>query len=131
MSRREARNKAFYLLFQLDFAQEDERDTVKRIFWEENEIPSEEDRNFITKEVGGVLENLAEIDTEIDKYAKGWSTNRMSKVDLAILRLAVYEIKYSEETPNSVAVNEAVELAKKYSSDEAPGFINGILGKIA
>ena len=55
----------------------------------------------------------------------------MSKVDLAILRLAVYEIKYSEETPNSVAVNEAVELAKKYSSDEAPGFINGILGKIA
>ena len=67
----------------------------------------------------------------ISKKAKKWATGRMSKVDLAILRLAIYEICFSEEIPTSVAINEAIELAKKFSSDEAPSFINGILGSIA
>ena len=73
---------------------------------------------------------MEEIDAMIEQSAKGWDLSRMNKVDLAILRLAVYEMKYGE-TPVGVAINEAVELAKKFSSDEAPAFVNGVLGKAA
>jgi N utilization substance protein B len=90
----------------------------------------EADKAFILSEVEGVHEHMAEIDAMIEQSAKGWDLSRMNKVDLAILRLAVYEMKYGE-TPIGVAINEAVELAKKFSSDEAPAFINGVLGKAA
>ncbi|MDE7009463.1 MAG: transcription antitermination factor NusB, partial [Lachnospiraceae bacterium] len=70
-----------------------------------------------------------EIDAMLNEKAKGWSTNRMGKVDLTILRLAVFEIKYDEEIPTGVAINEAVELAKKFGQDSSPAFINGVLAK--
>lgn len=70
------------------------------------------------------------MDEQIDKVASGWKTDRMGRVDLTILRLAVYEMKYDESVPVSVAINEAVELAKKYGQDESPAFINGILAKL-
>lgn len=132
MSRRSARKNAFYLLFQMDFSIESEFWKVKEVFFNEtDDVIAEEDKEFIIKEVEGVKEHISEIDEMIAAVAKGWTIDRMSKVDLAILRLAIYEMKYSEETPVSVAVNEAVELAKKFSSDQAPAFINGILGKLA
>ncbi len=131
MSRRNARKNAFYLLFQLDFSKKEEAEGIKEIFFQENSDIDETDKKFILDEVEGVEKNIEEIDKSINFVAKGWTIDRMSKVDLAILRLAVYEMKYSFDTPVSVAVNEAVELAKKYSSDEAPSFINGILGKLA
>lgn len=131
MSRRAARENAFYLLFQMDFNLEEEYEQVKTIFFAEQEVEiTEEDKEFTLKEVEGARENLAQIDEMIGKCAKNWNTERMSKVDLAILRLATYELAFSKETPVGVAINEAVELAKKFSSDEAPSFINGILGKI-
>ncbi len=131
MSRRSARKNAFFLLFQMDFSEAAEFDQVKEIFFAEKEAPvEEEDKAFILSEVEGVHENMAEIDALIEQSAKGWDLSRMNKVDLAILRLAVYEMKYGE-TPVGVAINEAVELAKKFSSDEAPAFINGVLGKAA
>lgn len=130
MSRINARRNAFSLLFQYDFTDTDETDEIKKIFFKENEI-EDEDKKYILETVDGTMKNLAEIDGIIGECAKGWTTERMSKVDLAILRLAVYEMNFSEEAPKSVAINEAVELAKKYSSDEAPSFINGILGKIS
>lgn len=130
MSRRSARKNAFVLLFQMEFNEEMEE--VKEMFFEEKEEPvSEEDKQYILDAVEGTRAHLSEIDTLIDSFAKGWSTERMNRVDLAILRLAVYEMRYSQETPVGVVINEAVELAKKFSSDEAPAFINGILGKIA
>lgn len=131
MSRRGARKNAFYLLFQLDFSKASEEEEVKEIFFNENVEINEEDKKFILEEVEGVKAHIEEIDSVINAAAKGWTSERMSKVDLAIMRLAVFEMKYSEDTPVSVAVNEAVELAKKFSSDEAPAFINGILGKLA
>ena len=67
----------------------------------------------------------------INEHTTGWKTGRMNKVDLSVLRLAVYEMKWDDEVPVGVAINEAVELAKMFSSDEAPSFINGVLGKIA
>ena len=131
MSRRSARKNAFFLLFQMDFSEAAEFEQVKEIFFAEKEEPVEEaDKAFILSEVEGVHEHMAEIDGLIEQSAKGWDLSRMNKVDLAILRLAVYEMKWGE-TPVGVAINEAVELAKKFSSDEAPAFINGVLGKAA
>ena len=131
MSRRSARKNAFFLLFQMDFSEAAEFEQVKEIFFAEKEEPVEEaDKAFILSEVEGVHEHMEEIDAMIEQSAKGWDLSRMNKVDLAILRLAVYEMKYGE-TPIGVAINEAVELAKKFSSDEAPAFINGVLGKAA
>ena len=130
MSRRSARKNAFYLLFQMDFNEEKEYEQVKEIFFAEQSEPVlDEDKSFILEEVEGATAHLKEIDAIIGQCAKGWETDRISKVDLAILRLAVFELRFSESTPVSVAINEAVELAKKFSSDEAPAFINGILGK--
>ena len=131
MSRRSARKNAFFLLFQMDFSEAAEFEQVKEIFFAEKEEPVEEsDKAFILSEVEGVHEHMEEIDAMIEQSAKGWDLSRMNKVDLAILRLAVYEMKFGE-TPVGVAINEAVELAKKFSSDEAPAFINGVLGKAA
>lgn len=132
MSRRSARKNAFYLLFQMDFNKQEEFEQVKEIFFSEQEEPVlEEDKSFILEEVEGATAHMDEIDALISQFARGWQTDRISKVDLAILRLAVFELKFSETTPVSVAINEAVELAKKFSSDEAPSFINGILGQVA
>ena len=131
MSRRSARKNAFFLLFQMDFNEAAEFEQVKELFFAEKEEPVEEgDKAFILSEVEGTREHMAEIDALIEQSAKGWDPERMNKVDLAILRLAVFEMKWGE-TPVGVAINEAVELAKKFSSDEAPAFINGVLGKAA
>ncbi len=131
MSRTNARKDAFCLLFQRSFVEQDEMNEAKTLFFEENPDIDEKDKAFILENVNGVLENIEKIDEIINNSAKGWSTSRMAKVDLAILRLSVYEMKFANDAPKSVIINEAVELAKKYSSDEAPGFINGILGNLA
>ena len=131
MGRRNARKLAFYLLFQYDFADIEGFGEVKDTFFMLNEEDmNDNDREYVLAKTDGAMAHLAEIDELIGTYAKGWTVDRLSKVDKAILRLAVYEIKYAADVPDGVAVNEAVELAKTYSSDEAPAFINGILGKI-
>lgn len=131
MSRKMARKNAFYLVFQIGFNAEEEREGMKKIFFDEmQEGISSVDKEFALSEANGVEKNLSEIDEIINLYARSWSVERMSQVDLAILRLGVYEIKFSDDIPKSVAINEAVELAKEFSSDEAPKFINGILAKV-
>ena len=77
------------------------------------------------------MEKLDDIDQLLNEKAKGWETERMGKVDLTILRLAVYEILYDEDIPTGVAINEAVELAKKFGQDSSPAFVNGVLAKFA
>ena len=130
MGRRNARKLAFYLLFQYDFVKDNSYDEVKEIFFNVNGDIDDTAKEYILEKTDGVLEHLDEIDEMVGAYAKGWTVDRLAKVDKAILRLALYEIKFSSDTPQGVAINEAVELAKTYSSDEAPVFINGILGKI-
>ena len=132
MSRRNARKNAFVLLFQMEFNAAEEQEQMTDLFFaEQDEVVTEEDKAYTMAAVEGTRANLEAIDAVIDSFAKGWNTQRMNRVDLAILRLAVYELKYSKDAPVGVVINEAVELAKKYSSDEAPAFINGVLGKIA
>lgn len=89
-----------------------------------------EDKEFILKLVDGAVENIFDIDETISDNANGWTAGRMARVDVTILRIAVFELMFYKETPVGVVINEAVELAKKFSSDEAPSFVNGILGSI-
>jgi len=90
----------------------------------------EDDRVYLEKRVAKIMELIPEIDEKINEIAEGWRTRRMGKVELTILRLAVFEMKYDEDIPEKVAINEAVELAKKFGGDEAPAFVNGILAKL-
>ena len=130
MSRRTARKHIFNVIFQSEFNQEIELKESLAMYREEFEDYEQGDENFIETELKGILEHKSEIDDAINNYAEGWSVERIAKVDIAILRLAVYEILFAEDIPNRVAVNEAVELAKEFSSDKSPSFINGILGKV-
>ncbi len=132
MNRREARECAFSLLFQLDFwSNEDINNQIELFFNEHPEKINQKSIDFIKLEVLQTYNNKETIDNIISKYVKDWTIDRIAKVDLSILRLATYEMLYDESIPVGVSVNEAVELSKKYSSDESPSFVNGILNKIA
>lgn len=133
MIRTELREHIFKLLFQEEFNQEEDmQEHLKYYFMTlENAADKDKDKDYIQEKYEAVAGHIAEIDELINQYAKGWKTTRMNKVDLAILRLAVYEMKWDEEVPVGVAINEAVELAKRFSGGDSPSFINGVLGKIA
>jgi len=135
MDRRTERKLAFQIIFTLGFSkiEVDSETTLEEalnqfIFHQEIELNGD-NKVFILSRYNGVCIYLNQIDDIISKNLKGWSLKRLNKVDLAILRLAVYEI-YFEDIPKKVVVNEAVELAKLFSSDEGPSFINGILANL-
>ena len=100
-------------------------------FTESLENLSDTDREYIHNKVFGTIGKIEEIDDVIAGVAEGWKINRLSKVDLTIMRLAYYEMKFDDDIPVIVAINEAVELAKKYGGDDSSSFINGILAKLA
>ena len=130
MNRRSLREQIFKLLFRVEFNGKDEMEEQCRLFLEHEELEmSEKDADYIIKKYTAIQEKLEEIDSMINEKAKGWSTGRMGKVDLTIIRLAVYEMKYDDTVPESVAINEAVELAKTFGMDESSGFVNGVLAK--
>ena len=132
MNRREQRERIFKLLFRVEFNEPDEMPEQCSLFFEDEEnMASEKDVAYIQGKYEKVAQRLSEIDRMINETAKGWNTKRMGKVDLTILRLAVYEIKYDEEVPTGVAINEAVELAKNYGQDGSAAFVNGVLAKFA
>ncbi len=130
MSRRTAREHIFKMIFQTEFHSEEEVDDAFDNYKENIVDANDSDMKFIKNEVKGIIENKGAIDDTINRYAEGWEIKRIAKVDLAILRLAVYEILYADDIPNKVSANEAVELAKLFSSDKSPSFINGVLGKV-
>ena len=134
MTRRYAREIIMQLLYEYTFHSEDDKE---RLFDEKIKTIKETDDGtnkavlaFIREEYLGVIQHLAEIDNLIEKSVVNWSTDRIAKVDLGILRLAAYELKWREDIPNKVVVNEALEIAKAYSTDKSPQFINGVLGNI-
>lgn len=130
MSRKAARELAMKLVFQMELTKESAVETINKI----NELDEyknlQDQMEYIEDCVKGVDKNKQLIDEYIEKYLKGWKINRIAKVDLAIMRLALYEMLYREDVPNAAAIDEAVELAKKYGGDNSPSFINGILGNI-
>ena len=100
------------------------------LYLEELESAKDTEKEYIRTKYAAIAEKVEMIDEKINASVTGWKTSRMGKVDLTILRLAVYEIEWDEEVPRGVAINEAVELAKRYGGEESPSFINGVLGKI-
>jgi transcription antitermination factor NusB len=129
MSRREAREAAFAFLYQLNFRQEPVSEQ-KALYLEVHPL-DDEDLPYFNQITDGVFEKKDELDAEYSKYLKDWKQSRLPKVDIMLLRIAVYEMQYVEDIPLSVSINEAVVLAKKYSSEESKGYINAILGRIS
>ena len=128
MSRRQAREVALQALFQLDFNEVTIEAAVDAALGE-SAVLADRDREYLRKAVSGTKENLAAIDAIIMECSREWKVERMSGIDRNIARLAVFEMKFNEEeiTPN-IVINEAVELAKKFGTDESARFINGVLG---
>lgn len=153
MNRRKSRELAMKLLFQMTINKEDFKDAVanlrENIEMQNIEVISEEtgmpvkkeltaedidlkdvDMEYVIRVLKGVQENKETIDIEIEKYLKNWKLSRLSKIDITILRVCTYEFLYADEIPENVSINEAVELAKKYSADKSASFINGVLGSM-
>ncbi|TCL58363.1 NusB antitermination factor [Kineothrix alysoides] len=131
MGRRELREQIFKLLFRVEFNAREDMPEQEKLFFEDENTADEESERYILKKYEDIVSKLDVIDEMINKETKGWDTSRMGKVDLTLIRLAIYEIKYDDEIPTGVAINEAVELAKKFGQDNSPGFINGVLAKFA
>ena len=131
MTRREEREHIFKLLFLIEFYGKEELEQQEQLYAEELAGAKEKDRSYIQEKYERIKEKLPQIDELLGSVSKGWRTERMGKVELTLLRLAVYEMKYDEDVPVKVAINEAVELAKKFGGDESPAFVNGILAKLA
>lgn len=142
MNRSQIREQIFKLLFRVEFnSQEDMPEQVK-LFMESPTLDKDEDnckeisisdneQQYIINKYDDIVSHMSEIDGIINDNAKGWSTDRLGKVELTILRLAVYEIKYDNDIPVSVAIDQDVELSKRFGRDESYSFINGILASVA
>ena len=151
MKRREIRDQLFKLLFRIEFQDLSEMDDQTRLFYEglisdaQEELDDSEDvekeaekicdrtlaaMDEVKVKLDNVIEVLPDIDKKLEENMTGWTIDRVGKVELAILRLATYEIIYDEQVPASVAINEAVELAKTYGQDDSSSFVNAVLGKI-
>ena len=131
MSRRKLRENIFKLLFLSDFNREDEMPEQLALFFDTIEKLDSKDQQYMEAKYAQIQAHLADIDETINECSSGWKTSRMSKVDLAILRLAVYEVRLDDDIPTSAAINEAVELAKHFGGEDSPTFINGILSAVA
>ena len=128
MTRREFREHTAKLIFIFDFYPEEEWKEQFEFYADYSEI-KEADREGLWQRVMALEEKEAEVDSLIDGASKKWRISRLSKTDLMLLRVAVYEIKFDSEIPDKVSINEAVELAKIYGGDESPAFVNGVLAK--
>lgn len=131
MSRRELREQIFKMLFRAQFHEMKELPEQLALFFEELDRKEEKDTAYIQTKFDAIMSQLSEIDRLVNEAAQGWKTSRMGKVDLSIIRLAVYEMRFEEDVPTGVAINEAVELAKAYGTDDSASFVNGILAKLA
>lgn len=131
MRRSELREHMFLMLFRNDFYEKEELKEQAVLYLESLKEPTQKDLEYLNRRFDEVVGKLSEIDQQISDVSTGWKITRMGKVELTILRLAVYEMKYDDEIPTKVAINEAVELAKKFGEDNSSGFVNGILAKLA
>lgn len=130
MNRSEIREQAFKLMYSMEIQQDKNLDEQVELFLESNSITDKNAIEYIKDAVFGIEKNDKEILEEIEKYLKSdWKIDRISKIDLTILKLAIYEIKF-KELPFKVAINEAVELAKKYGEDNSKKFVNGVLANV-
>ena len=131
ISRTKLRDLSMKLVYQYDFYPNPELDEQTENFLTQQDELTPEDMEAITERMRDIYSHIGELDKKINENTEGWSSARMNKVDLSIIRLALYEIECDPEVPTRVAINEAVELAKQYGGDESPKFVNGVLAKFA
>jgi len=135
MTRRDARRHAFALVFQLPFHKEGTVEALaeaKKWYYEDLETrPKGKNAEYVDRVVWGVFDRQAQIDNVIETFLRDWDIDRINKVDLAIMRLAIYEMLCEPDVPLGTAVNEAVEIAKEFGTDESSAFINGVLGNVS
>ncbi|HEY5562516.1 MAG TPA: transcription antitermination factor NusB [Clostridiaceae bacterium] len=131
MNRRKSRETVMKLLFEMSINKEDYKVLLENLIEGEASDIKGLDIDYITKTLQGTVENMPYIDTIIDKYLVKWKLNRLSKINIAILRLCTCEIIFAEEIPDTVIINEGIELAKKYSEEKSAAFINGVLANIS
>ena len=130
MNRSAIRENAFKLIYSLEIQETENLEEQIELFFESNDIKNEEAKKYINDVILGINKNEEQILKDIEQNLKSdWKLSRISKMDLSILKLAIYEIKYNE-IPYKVAINEAVELAKKYGEDKSKNFVNGVLASI-
>ena len=130
MGRHELREQVFRLLFRAEFQTIDDMPQQVRLFLEgSEELVNETDANAVSQRYEKIQGKIPELDKLINENIEGWDTNRIGKVELTVLRLAVFEILFDENIPNSVAIDEAVEIAKTYGQENSGGFVNAILAK--
>ena len=129
MTRKEAREYCFILMFEYEF----QKNTAEELlsYFEDNDIKLGNQKNYIEGLLNTALKNLDKIDQLIEKYTKGWKINRLPKVTLSVLRVAICEIMYFDDIPDGIAINEAVELAKKYNDEKNGKFANGVLSSVS
>ena len=130
MKRTEQREHIFKMLFGVEFNAGEDMPEQLELYFGQLEGAGEKDLDYIREKVQKIASKVEEIDALINEHTTRWKTSRMNKVDLTILRLAVYEMRWDEDVPTGVAIDEAVELAKKYSSEARPSFVNGVLAKL-
>lgn len=130
MGRRELREQIFLLLFRVEFNDLSDMPEQMQLFLADDEIErKQKDTDYITKKYDSIMEKLPEIDEQLEQKAENWNVARMGKVELTVLRLALYEMQYDEDVPAGVAINEAVELAKKFGQESSGAFVNAVLAK--
>ena len=130
MKRSEVREHIFRILFCVEFCEKEEFEDQVELYFHGHENINEKTQKEITEKTENLIEHLDEIDEQISAHTNAWNLERLGKAELSILRLATYEILLDEQVPRKVAINEAVELAKKYCNEKAAPFINGVLSKI-
>ncbi|NLO10180.1 MAG: transcription antitermination factor NusB [Clostridiales bacterium] len=130
MTRREIREHIFLMLFRKEFYEREDLPEQIDIYLAQLEDPSTKDKQYLNNRLFAILEKVDEIDNMLSGAASGWTLSRMGKVELTILRLAVFEMSFDDDIPVKVAINEAVELAKEFGGDDTPGFVNGVLAKL-
>lgn len=130
MTRHTIRKHIFSMLFRVEFHDSSEISSQDGLYLDTIDNITDEERGYMENRVSAIVELLPEIDKKLESVSEGWKLERMGKVELTILRLAVYELLYDDDIPANVAINEAVELAKVYGGDTSPAFVNGILAKL-
>ena len=132
MSRQKLREQIFLLLFRVEFNDLSDMPEQLKLFLEDEETErTPQDTEYITGKYEEILKKLPDLDEQLNKKAENWNVSRMGKVELTVLRLALYEMQYDESVPTGVAINEAVELAKKFGQEGSGAFVNAVLAKFA
>lgn len=130
MKRTVIRKHVFMILFRVEFHNLSELKEQEQLYLDKIEDISEQDRIYVSNRADKIISLIPEIDSKLEAISKGWKIERLGKVELAILRLGIYEMLFDDDIPTNVALNEAVELAKTFGGDTSSSFINGVLGKL-